>query len=61
MDLKISLVEDSMIPGQWHWTILKWNGDAWCNAGCGLETDFDTAVSESKKYYDLKKGGEQDA
>lgn len=69
MERKIELIQNSNDPKMWHWIILEWSkkNKGWHNVGCGLETSFEAAVSESKKEYDRlaakdteKKGKKKD-
>jgi hypothetical protein len=39
----------------YHWVLLKWSGDAWCNEGFGWAANPTAAFVEANRMYELYK------
>lgn len=51
--MKIELIQEEKGSKNWHWVILEYSRDTWCNVRCGLAETYEEASETARKEYEL--------
>lgn len=51
--MKIELIQEEKGSKNWHWVILEYSQNTWCNVRCGLAETYEEASETARKEYEL--------